>query len=338
VNRSVSLKFGALLALSTVLPFCAPIPAAIHSSPTPTLAVSAAQPTATLVSSRTAPARRAEHLIVISIDGLRPDAIEEFGAVTLKRLAREGSYSYNARTITPSLTLPSHTSMITGVEPRIHGITWNENRVDSEGVVHVPTIFSLARAQGLTTAAVFSKGKFEHLLLPGSVDFATLPEGNNHWYAGRTATEVENYLAEGRPDLLFVHFGEPDYAGHTLGWMGFTYGWAVRRADSGVARVLAAADKAFGKGEYTVIVTADHGGHGRTHGTEAETDMTIPWIAWGKGVRVGQELPHGVHTTDTAATVLWLLGVREPDVYAGVPVQSAFENQTTLRGAPVPAR
>ena len=338
MNPSASLKLGALLALSTVLPSCAPIPAAIHSSPTPALSARPVESGPRLVSSRTAPTRRAEHVIVISIDGLRPDAIGKFNAETLQRLAREGSYSLNARTITPSLTLPSHTSMITGVEPRIHGITWNKNRVEADGLVTVPTIFSLARAQGLTTAAVFSKGKFEHLLLPGSVDYAVLPEGDRHWYAGRTATEVEKYLSEATPDLLFVHIGEPDYAGHTIGWMGFAYGWAVRRADGAVARVLAAADKAFGEGEYTVILTADHGGHERTHGTSADTDMTIPWIAWGKGVRSGEELPHGVHTTDTAATVLWLLGLNEPSEYAGVPVQAAFESRPAIRSAPVSAK
>src|SRR5690606_573366 len=266
-----------------------------------------------------------DHVIVISIDGLRPDAIDHFEAKTLQRLIREGSSSMEARTITPSITLPSHTSMLTGVEPRVHGITWNKNHVEENGRVRVPTILSIARANGLRTAAFFSKGKFDHLLLPGSVDHAVLPNGNGTWLAGRTASEVERYLADHSPNLLFVHIGDPDYAGHFVGWMGSVYGVAVRHADGAVARVLEAADAAFGAGNYTVIVTADHGGHGRTHGTEADTDMTIPWIAWGKGVRAATQLPRSIHTTDTAATALWLLGLQPPDEYAGVPVQTAFE-------------
>src|SRR5690606_18429631 len=132
----------------------------------------------------------------------------------------EGSSSMEARTITPSITLPSHTSMLTGVEPRIHGITWNDNHVEERGKVPVPTIFSIARDQGLHTAAFFSKGKFDHLLLPGSVDHAVLPEGDGKWLAGTTAAAVERYLATEKPNLLFVHFGDPDYAGHVIGWMG----------------------------------------------------------------------------------------------------------------------
>ena len=66
-------------------------------------------------------------------------------------------------------------------------------------------------------------------------------------------------------------------------------------------------DARFGRGRYTVILTADHGGHGKSHGTTDPRDMTIPWIVWGAGVHSGDALS-GIHTMDTAATVLWLLG------------------------------
>src|SRR5687768_4085146 len=56
--------------------------------------------------------RRSEHVVIISLDGLRPDAIDKFGARTLQRLMREGTYTLNAQTILPSKTLPSHTSML----------------------------------------------------------------------------------------------------------------------------------------------------------------------------------------------------------------------------------
>jgi hypothetical protein len=70
------------------------------------------------VTAAASPAERGyltDHLIVVSIDGLRPDAIEKFGARTLQRLMREGSYSLEASTIVPSKTLLSHTSMLTGI-------------------------------------------------------------------------------------------------------------------------------------------------------------------------------------------------------------------------------
>lgn len=314
------MRGAAVLAAAAPLAMCAPAPAYLLPGATgaPTVAPSPAP---------TAPAAEravTDHVIVISIDGLRADAIDRAGATTLQRLMREGAYSLEARTILPSITLPSHTSMLTGATPEMHGVLWNDDRLEEMGVVETPTIFGVARQAGYTTAAFFSKPKFKHLMAEGTLDYGQAPEGNGRWYAGYTAKSVELYLQQREPNLLFVHFGEPDYAGHTIGWDSFVYRWAVRRADGAVERVLRQAERTFGEGEYTVIVTADHGGHGRTHGTDAHDDVTIPWIAWGKGVHAATELPKGIRTYDTAATALALLGLELPAEHAGRSVRSAY--------------
>jgi len=270
-----------------------------------------------------------DHVIIISIDGLRPDAIEQFGAATLKRLMREGTFSLSAQTILPSRTLPSHTSMLTGVGADQHGITWNSDEVEELGHVGVPTVFGLAKDRGLTTAAFFSKTKFHHLEVPNTIDYARSPDGgllDSRWYADRMVHEVSRYLRGDAPapNLMFVHIGEPDYAGHLFGWMGRVYGNAVRRADGAVARVVADAEARLGRGNFTVIVTADHGGHDKTHGSSDPRDTTIPWIVWGRGVIPGAELAVGIRTMDTAATALWLLGVAAPTGWVGHPVERAF--------------
>jgi arylsulfatase A-like enzyme len=261
------------------------------------------------------------HVVVISIDGLRPDAIDQYNALTLRRL-KNGGVSVNAQTIFPSKTLPSHTSMLTGVEPAVHGITWNSDQTDAHGYVRVPTVFEIAKLNGFTTAGFFAKAKFRHLQKPGSLDYSQVPRSDN-WLATRTVADVQHYLKYARPNLLFVHIAEPDYAGHSIGWMSGVYGWAVRRADAAVASILKSADESFGAGNYTVIVTADHGGHGRDHGTADERDMTIPWIVWGRGVAEGSSAGT-VRTMDTAATVLWLLGARVPESWSGQAVAGAF--------------
>ena len=271
-----------------------------------------------------------EHVILISIDGLRPDAIEEFDARTLQALMDGGSYSLAASTIMPSKTLPSHTSMLTGVGPETHGISWNSYDPDRLGFVEVPTIFELAHEAGLSTAAFVAKAKFRHLLDPSEIDHFEAPTVNaNTWMAARTVERAVTYLRHERPNLLFVHFGEPDFAGHTIGWMSQAYGWAVHQADAGVARLVEAADETYGRGNYTIVVTADHGGHSRTHGSASTDDRWIPWIANGAGVRHQAELLPGIRTMDTAATVLWALGIPVPEDWAGRPVVSAFESPRT---------
>ena len=267
-----------------------------------------------------------EHVVIISVDGMRPDAIARFAPTTIARLTREGATSLNAQTIIPSQTLPSHTSMLTGTEPAVHGITWNSDQTIVRGQeLPVPTIFAIVKQFGLTTAAFFSKSKFHHLEIARDLDYSQSPNGG--WgkiLAFRTAEDVDRILGHSRPNLLFVHLGEPDYTGHFIGWMTPAYGSAVHAADRAINRILTAADRAFGKGRYVVILTADHGGSGRAHLKEAAVNRTIPWIAWGQGVRRGVTLPAGIRTMDTAATALWLLGVPAPTHVVGQPVRAAF--------------
>jgi predicted AlkP superfamily pyrophosphatase or phosphodiesterase len=284
-------------------------------------------------------ARLTDHVVIISLDGMRPDAIEKFGAKTLQRLMREGSYTLNAQTIMPSKTLPSHTSMLTGVGPEKHGITWNTEEMDEHGHVSVPTVFGIAKAAGMRTAAFFSKTKFHHLEAPATLDYVRSPKGGlltGRFTAERTAQFVEDYLesAVEDPNLIFVHIGEPDYAGHFYGWMSGMYGKAVRLADQAVSDILDEANDRFGGGNYTVIVTADHGGHGKDHGSSDPRDTTIPWIAWGKGIQPGTTLPAGIKTMDTAATALWLLGIGTPEHWVGTAVRGVGATMVAAQGGP----
>jgi predicted AlkP superfamily pyrophosphatase or phosphodiesterase len=183
------------------------------------------------------PGALARHVVVISIDGLRPDAIQAAGASNLLRMMQEGAYSLQARTIMPSRTLPSHTSMITGVQPAVHGITWNDEQVDAQGRVRVATMFDMADSAHLHTAAFFGKAKFRHLIHSDAPDEVEAPRGLEVVLAPRITQDVIQYLQFNRPDLLFVHIPDPDIAGHSAGWMTLPYRWAVRRADAAVEQI-----------------------------------------------------------------------------------------------------
>lgn len=280
----------------------------------PRLLVAPEAPTAvkTLAATALTPA-----VILVSIDGLRPDAIDMFDPPTIARLVREGRSTLLARSIALSNTLPSHTSMVTGAGTDVHHVTWNSAILPRRKLA-VPSIFSEARSRGYTTAAFFSKAKFAHWQRPGTLDYSQAPSGMfGYWSAAKTATNVETYLSSHKPALLFVHLPDPDRAGHQTGWMGGRYGEAVLRADEALTRVLAAADRTYGDGQYTVIITADHGGHGLGHGTTDPRDTTIPWIAWGCGVDAGTGIDRPVTTLDTAPTVLRLLGIAPPADWTG---------------------
>ena len=265
-----------------------------------------------------------EHVVVVSIDGLRPDAIAQFEAPTLRRLMKEGSYTLSASTILPSKTLPSHTSMLTGQSPDVHGVLWNKSMSLNRTKSKAPTVFELLRAEGYVTAAFFSKAKFSTLQKRGTLDYSQAPGGwFGYWPSQRTIHDVEQYLVSQKPNLLFVHLGDPDHVGHHYGWMSAKYGQSVSQLDGELERLVKIAEGAFGVGNFTLIVTADHGGHDRDHGSSDPRDVTIPWIAWGRGVEDGM-LSRPVRTIDTAATILWLLKVTKPAGWTSEPVAEAF--------------
>jgi len=67
---------------------------------------------------------------------------------------------------------------------------------------------------------------------------------------------------------------------------------------------------------YTVIVTADHGGHDRAHGTDMPEDVTIPMFFFGKQFAAAKQLS-GVTILDIAPTVAKILGVPKAPEWEG---------------------
>src|SRR5215472_94753 len=96
-------------------------------------------------------APRAQHVFIVSIDGGKPAIMNKCEMPVLQRLVGEGASTWMATTIYPSVTLPSHTSMLTGVWPKKHKIYWNTWK-PGRGAVGVPTIFSEAKTAGFSTA------------------------------------------------------------------------------------------------------------------------------------------------------------------------------------------
>jgi predicted AlkP superfamily pyrophosphatase or phosphodiesterase len=286
----------------------------------------------------------AEHVFIISIDGGKPAVIERSAMPTLQRLASEGASTWRALTIFPSLTLPSHTSMLTGVAAEKHRILWNSWK-PRKGVVSVPTIFFEAKSAGLSTAMFVGKEKFLQLLQPGTVDEFEFKEclaadppnpgasGANAKQRGTIPARVValaavKYIQEKKPNLCFIHFTDADDAGHKYGWGSPQQIKALEAVDLALAQVLSSIEAAGISQRSVLIITADHGGHRKTHGRYSADDMFIPWIAWGKPVKTSFSISSSVATYDTGATALWLLGVPVPESFDGKPIVAAFSSPT----------
>ena len=275
---------------------------------------------ALVISVRMADAQpRAQHVFIVSFDGGKPAVMQQSQMPVLNGMVSQGAHTWNAQTIFPSITLPSHTAMLTGVGPAKHKILWND-WVPSKGLVTVPTVFQVARERGYTTALFAGKPKFRHLNIAGTLDEFQIPE-----YSAQTvANAAAKYIVEKKPNLCFVHFPDSDGAGHKYGWGSSQQIQSFADEDAALKTLRDAVKDADIEGDSIFILTADHGGHAKTHGSNSPDDMTIPWIAWGKNVKIGYTITAPVTTYDSAATALWLLDLPVPANWDGKPVESAF--------------
>jgi predicted AlkP superfamily pyrophosphatase or phosphodiesterase len=304
----------------------APVPVAIPTAtltPSPTLPA----PTDTALPTPTfTPAPPIARVLIVTFDGLRPDAIAASKMENLLALMQAGAYTLSARTIMPSTTLPAHSSMFLGTCPAKHIVRWDEY-VPQNGYARGTDVFDLAKAAGLRTAMVVGKEKLRQITEPASTDYFAFVDETDKTDDFTTVEGLALEQIRRGFNLLFVHFPNGDLAGHEFGWMSREQFKAYAGDDRSFGRLVQSL-KDHGMYDSTIIiVTSDHGGHDTTHGTDSVEDMTIPWIISGPRV-LPAVLQTQVRIMDTAATIAYVLGLPQQPEWDGVPVFEAF-------GAPI---
>lgn len=265
----------------------------------------------------------AKQVILCVIDGMRPDGLQQAATPHLDQLIAQGSICWQATTVTPSVSLPCHTSMFRAVLPDRHGIrdnTWRPR------LPLVPSVFDVTHRSGLGTAAFYSWEPLRDLSDPGALDAVYYrrlqePPLEDDLMIARAAA---SYLVAYRPAFSFVYFGATDAVGHQHGWMSAPYLAAIGRADQALGQLLTTLEGAGLLAETAFLVLADHGGHDHDHAAGLPEDITIPWLLSGPGVRPGYRIVSPVSVLDTAPTLLHLLGLAAPAEWQGRPVLEAF--------------
>ena len=107
--------------------------------------------------------QKSQHVILISIDGLRPDFYldKKWPAPNLRMLMNKGVYSKGVQSVFPSVTYPSHTTIITGAYPGKHGIYYNAPVDGKKGqwyweekYIKIPTLWDAVHDAGKTSGSV----------------------------------------------------------------------------------------------------------------------------------------------------------------------------------------
>ncbi len=244
-------------------------------------------------------------VLLILSDGMRPDALD--GLDFIEKLKKNGSHTLEAKTVMPSVTLPCHMSLFHSVDPERHGITTN---LYTPQVRPIKGICEQVKSAKKTSAFFYNWEEIRDLARPGSLIKSEFLFGRVWGYerANHTLCErAKEFLnSPDASDFTFLYLGWTDLAGHKYGWMSEEYMYAVKETILMVEDVINSLPD-----DFAVIFTADHGGHGRDHGSDMPEDMTIPVFCLGAPFEAGKKLEN-VSIKDIAPTVLKLLD-GEPD-------------------------
>jgi arylsulfatase A-like enzyme len=268
-------------------------------------------------------------VIVVVLDGLRPDAIHRLALPCLSSLLEQSAHTLEGRTVRPSVTAAALASLFTGVTPEHHGIRSERMLWGAMGrrLTLLPRVLSRSgvpvaghmrrlphgfRTLGTAIAARLGvRARFEGATAAGILEaalptFATQPHG-----------------------VHYFHWPDADDAGHAAGWMSPTYGAAAHDVDAALARLLRVTGALDDPGT-VLIALADHGGGGHTthdHDSDHPLDTGIPIVVAGGQVQPTL-LAAGSSPLDVCATIPWLFGIAAPPEWSGHPLRAAFGTGT----------
>lgn len=288
---------------------------------------------------RPRPSARGANLLLVTIDTLRADRVGAYGAPdvstpNLDGLARHGLLFDDALASVP-LTLPSHATILSGLEPPHHGVRANGADLfppDRE------TLATVLESQGYATAAFVGAYVLDRRFgLARGFDtyddrIERRPEGASPLESERPCNAVVDIAlpwlaAQSGPFFAWAHFYDPHAPYEppppfAARFAGRPYDGEVAYADQCLGRLLAALK---GAGARTVVaVVGDHGkglgDHGeRTHGFFVyRSTLRVPFILSGPGLPNGRHEARPARTVDLAPTLLGLLGVPKRTQLDGV--------------------
>lgn len=251
-------------------------------------------------------------ILLVVVDGLRPDAIGPSTSPCMWDFLSGSAHSLSARSVYPSYSLPCFCSIFSGVPPSAHGVA--SNRDPSWDRYPRPDLLDLMLLKGLRCAAFVSWRPLLWLLggREGLELFLFEGMGVDRLLDLEVCLEAVGYARDKGVDFLFVYMGSVDEVGHAYGWMSEEYLRQVKVVDRAFSVLLGA----LGGDLELAILQSDHGGEGFLHDGGRERDLLVPWAC-----RMGSSRPfplgEGVSILDTAPTVAEFLGLRAPGWWSG---------------------
>lgn len=254
-------------------------------------------------------------VILISVDGMRPDGFLNCKNPYIEDMMKKSYYTLNGTTVLPSVTLPCHLSLFHSVTPQRHGITSNQFVPMARPV---DSLFEQLYRGKATSAMYYGWEPLRDVARPGTLTYSEFIKAREPAEETSDISLTDSALMrirKSKPDFVFLYMVESDQkGGHDNGWMSEKYLERVSIAVDNIRRVIEECGD-----EYTIVVTADHGGHERMHGSDLPEDTTIPMFYFGKQFEAGKRFSGG-SILDIAPTIAKIMGVEPADDWEGTAV------------------
>ncbi|MBE6038267.1 MAG: hypothetical protein E7218_03590 [Anaerofustis stercorihominis] len=251
-----------------------------------------------------------QKVVLILIDGMRPDGFLQCGNPFINEIMEKSTYTLTGTTVYPSLTLPCHMSLFHSVPTDVHGVKSNLYVAPEKPI---NGLFDQIKLFGGKCAMYYGWETLRDLGRPKALQYSSYVEFDDEEGTDMILTELAvDRIKKSSPDFVFIYLVEvDDKGGHNVAWMSDTYLYYVNKAIDCVKKVYEEAGD-----EYTVILTADHGGHDDNHGTDMPVDMTIPIFFKGKDFEPGKKID-GVNIMDIAPTIVDIMGISPAPEWEG---------------------
>lgn len=249
-------------------------------------------------------------VVLVLVDGLRPDAIQQCSYPFLREFMNKCTYTDEGKSVFPSVTLPCHMSLFHSVEPGRHGVLDN---IYTRPVHPVEGLFEVLARNNKTCYFFYTWEELRDLGRPGSLVRQEL----SRYYTFGAQADCEmcdrtiKAIQEEQPDFVFYYTGNTDEVAHKYGWMSQEYLESVDLAAKNIEKIVSILPE-----DYTLFITADHGGHDRMHGTDSQEDMTIPVLCYGSEWEAGRKL-EDAGLLDLAPTIAHTLECIVPPEWEG---------------------
>lgn len=276
---------------------------------------------------------KAEHVIFIGLDGWGAYNVDKYKTElpNINALMESGSYTLQKRSVLPSSSAVNWASMFMGAGPELHGYTnWGtqtptlkSRELNENGMF--PNMFQLLRKAdpNAEIGMIYEWDGIKYLIDSLSHNYyeqASAKEGNHV-----LRDMAVSYIKNKKPNFAGFIFDSPDDVGHAAGHDTPEYYAQVKVLDSYVGDIINAVKEAGIYDKTIIIVTSDHGGIDKGHGSTSMMEMETPFIISGKGIKNGGEFFESVMQYDVAPTIADIFNLPKPQVWVGRSMKQVFK-------------